>query len=411
MKKKPCLPAVPAALLCALCLGLSACGTLKAAFTQPVVSLRSVDIAALSLEGVRLRCTFEVENTNRLNLPFPEISWEFFIDGNFFLSGALPEGEDIAPGSGRILDIFLDLDYAPLAALARDRRELDYQIYLETRFLLPVQGEWIRSFESGGKIPLVQKISFRNPSFEILNLDFKAADIRFSLDLDNPNPFPVPFPDISYNFEVWNNAFLEGQVEHPDMLAAGSRSPVYVGFQILYSDLYRSFSALKDIGEASCLLSLSSRVSLPGYEEDRLSLDIPGLLPLLKEPVLNFRGISVRSISLSKIELEFGWDLDNLNSFSFEAGDLHYEILVNNSPWAWEQIEERMKIDPGGITPIPVSVIINSPSLVKELTDIITRGKDMLYDIKGGIVFYPGPARFSDSPVPFELSGWTRLRR
>jgi LEA14-like dessication related protein len=411
MKQGPGRLAVPAALLCALCLGLSACGTLKAVFSQPVVSLRSVDIAALSLEGVRLRCTLEVENTNRFRLPFPEIGWELFVDGNFFVSGALPEGKDIEPGDSRVMVVLLDLDYLSLAALARGREDLDYQINLETRFLLPVQGEWIRSFESRGKIPLVQKIAFRNPSFEILNLDFTAADILFSLELDNPNPFPLPFPDIRYTFELWNNPFLEGQVEHPDTLAPESRQPLRVRFRIPYADLYRSFSALKSIGEASCLLSLRSLISLPGHTDERLSLDIPGLLPLLKEPVLSFRGISVRSVSLSKIELEFGWDLNNLNSFAFEAGDLRYEFLVNNNLWARGRIEERTEIAPGRITPIPVSVIINSPSLVKELTDIITRGKDVLYDLKGGMVFYPGPEAFSDSPVPFDLTGWTRLRR
>jgi LEA14-like dessication related protein len=408
MKKRRRYPAALA--LCVLCLGVFSCRTLQAVFGQPVVSLRSVDIAALSLEGIQLRCSLDVENPNLFNLPFPEIGWELFINGSFFLSGVVPEGEAFSPGSSRTLDIPLDLGYAPLVAAAGARKELNYQIILEARFLLPVQGEWIRNFESQGKLPLVQMISFRNPSFQIMDLDFKGVEIRFSLGVDNPNPFPVPFPDIRYNYEVWNNGFLSGAVEHPAMLAAGSLNRVDIRIPLLYSDLYRSISALKGMGEAACLLSLSSQISLPGFEGERLSLDIPGSLPLLKEPVLSFRGISVKNISLSKIELEFGWDVDNLNSFAFETGDLRYEFLVNGSPWARGQIEGKTEIAPGRKTAIPVTVIINSLSLVKELTDTITRGKDVLYDLKGSMVFYPGPAGFSDYPVPFDLNGWTRLR-
>jgi LEA14-like dessication related protein len=408
MKKKLLLCSVVVPLF--FCSGLFSCRSFRAAFRQPVVSLGAADITATNVEGIRLLYSLEVENPNLFNLPFPEIDWTLFINGSSFLSGRLSDGEAISPGTTRILDIPLNLDHAALAGAARGgAKELDYQMVVEARFMLPVQGEWIQLFERQGKLPLVQMITLRDPWFEITAMDFDGLDILCSLNVVNPNSFSIPFPGMDYDFDVRNNNFISGTVVYPDTLAAAGLTAVNIRLRVLYSDLYRSFSALKSLGEAACQVSLGSSISLPGFGGERLSLDIPGTIPLLKEPALNFGGISVKKISLSKIELEFGWDVDNPNIFGFEMGDLQYDFLVNNNVWARGRIEKRMKILPGMKTAIPVTVSIDSSSEVKELTGIITRGMDVVYDLKGDAVFFAGPAGFTDSRVTFNLNGRTRL--
>ncbi|MDR0670264.1 MAG: LEA type 2 family protein [Treponema sp.] len=414
---KPRLPPYFAAgtlMMLAVCLSGSSCRTLEAAFSQPEVSLRSVDIADINLGGIQLLCSLEVVNPNLVNIPFPEIGWEVFINGSSFRSGAVPEGEAIGPGAVEILDIPLDLAYTALAGVAGPpgrADEIAYQIVLETRFLLPLRGEWIANFEHQGNLPLARMISFRDPSFEITNLDFSGMDVNFSLNVNNPNPFPIPFPGISYNYEVRNNGYITGMAEHPDTLPAGTASPVNIRLRIDYLDLYRSFSVLKTIGETACLLSLSSRVVLPGFGETRLSLDIPGVLPLLKAPVVSFKGISVKNITLSKIDFEFGWNVDNPNIFSFEAENMRYGFLVNDTVWVQDRlVEGPMKIAPGRETVILAAVTIDSPAQVKELTTIITRGKDVSYNLKGAMTISSGPAGFSGSSMPFDLYGRVRPR-
>jgi LEA14-like dessication related protein len=414
MKKRVLLRFVMAPVFFLLCLNIFSCRSFRAAFRQPEVSLRSVDMSSISPEEIQLLCTLEVENPNLFNLPFPEIDWTLFINGNAFLSGMLAEGDAIIPGSVRILNIPLSLSYTALVDAARSgasgrARELDYQMVVETRFLLPVQGEWIRRFERQGKLPLVQMIALRNPSFEITSLDFEGIDILCSLTVDNPNPFSIPFPRMDYDFDVRNNNFMSGTVEHPDALAAGGPTAVDIRLRVVYSELYRSFSALKNLGEAACLLSLNSSVSLPGFGGERLFLEIPGIVPLLKEPVLSFRGINVKKVSLSKLDLEFGWDVDNPNVFSFDIGDIDYDFLVNNDAWTRGRIEKWTRLVPGRKTFVPVTLSIESPAQVKDLTGIITRGMDVAYSLKGAAVFSAGPEGFSDSRVPFDLSGWTRM--
>jgi LEA14-like dessication related protein len=380
---------------------------------EPVVSLRSVEISGLSLEGLELVCFLDLGNPNAGALPFPEIAWELFINASSFRSGTVPGREAIGPGSTQTLRIPLSLSYAGLMNAFKSlkgRNEVDYRITLETRFLLPVLGERLWNLEYRGKLPLVRMISFRDPSFTIERLDFSGADILCSLKVDNPNPFPVPFPAINYQYAVRNSNFAAGTVESA-ALAAAALTAVDIRLRVASSDLYQSIPALRNAGEAACLFALSSLVSLPGFGEERLSLDVPGNLPLLVEPVMSFKGISVKNIALSRINLEFDLELDNPNRFDFRIENLDYEFLINSRSWAQGGFAPGMEIAAGRKAAIPVTVAIDSPSMVKDVTDSITKGMDVAYEIKGIAALSSRRAGFANSPVPFSLSGRTRLRR
>jgi LEA14-like dessication related protein len=408
------LPVLGIAVCCILGIAGSSCRTLEAAFREPVVSLRQVELTNLSSGGMDLICFLDLENPNTMPLPFPEVAWELFVGAASFRSGMVPEDEAISPGSVKTLEIPLRLTYTELRdglKFLGGRKDADYQISLETRFLLPVLGERVWNFEHRGKLPLVQMISLRDPRFTIERLDFSGADIICSLNVDNPNPFPVPFPEMGYDYAVRNGNFVTGTVEHPGDLAAGGLTAVDIRLRVVYSDLYRSFPPLRSAGEAACLLSLSSLVSLPGLEEERLSLDIPGNLPLLKEPVLSVGGIGVKNIALSKIDLEFGLDVDNPSGFDFRIERLEYNVLVNNRPWAKGIADPRLVLAAGRKTALPVTVTIDSASLVKDVTDIITRGMDVAYNVTGNMTAGSSLEGFSPSSIPIALSGRARLRR
>jgi LEA14-like dessication related protein len=397
-----------------LSLGGSSCRTQGAVFRGPSVSLHSVDITGLSLKGVDLVCRLNVENPNPFPIPFPEIGWEFFIDANSFISGLVENGKALKAQGLTVVNVPVSLSYEGILnsfKSLKGRGELNYSIDLETRFLLPILGERLWHFEYKGKIPLLRMIAFRNPSLRIEKLDFEGADIICSLDIDNPNPFPLPFPEIAYNYAVRNSVFVTGTSAFPGSLAAGALTPVEIRLRIVYADLYRDFSALRAVGEAAALFSLASRISLPGFGEERFTADIPGSLPLLKIPTLSFKGISVKNISLSKIEFEFGWDLDNPNGFGFGVEGIEYSFVVNNNSWAQGKLTAMPDIAPGRKTAIPLTVSINTPAVVKDLTDIITRGMDVSYELKGTVTYGSNLRGFSGSAIPFNFSGRTKLFR
>ncbi|MDR0400130.1 MAG: LEA type 2 family protein [Treponema sp.] len=413
MKKALLLcPAAGIAALCILMLANSGCRTLEEAFREPLVSPGPLDITNLSVEGAELLCRIELENPNAIDIPFPEIGWEFFIEGRSFLSGRVGKGETLGARDSAAVDVPLSLGYEEmldaLGSLAGGGNA-DYCLSLEARCMIPALGERLWHFERRGKIPLPRMIVLRNPSLRIASLDFEGVDLICSLDIDNPNPFPLPFPEIHYHYAVQGGGFITGIAEFPGSLAAERRSPAEIRLRVAYSDLYRTFPALRNRGEAADLLSLALSVSLPGFGEEQCSLDIPGSLPLLKVPVLRFRGIGVKNIGPSGVELALDWDLENPNGFSLGVADLACSLSLNNAPWSEGKGAAALDIAPGGKASVPAAVFIDDPRAVRDLAGLISRGTDAVYSIRGTVVYTLLPG-FSSVPVPFSFNGRTRLR-
>ncbi|MDR0641496.1 MAG: LEA type 2 family protein [Treponema sp.] len=395
-------------------LWLFSCKNMEGVVRAPSVSLQSVDITGISLKGVDLLCKLEVENPNAADLPFPKINWELFINASSFLSGTAESREPVKARSLTVLSVPLSFSYEEILSSFKSfkgRQSLAYSITLETRFPLPMLGDVVWNFDHTGRIPLVQMIAFHNLSSRIEKLDFTGADIVCSVEIDNPNPFPLPFPAIDYSYTVRNTGFITGTAEFPGSLAAEGRTPAEIRLRAAFPDLYRVIPALRTVGEAASLLSLSSLVVLPGFEGEKLALEISGSLPLLKEPVLSFRGISVKNIGLSKIDFEFGWDLDNPNGFVFELDDLDYSLLVNGNVWIQGKLAAKTSVAAGRKASIPVVVSVSDPALVKDLTEIITRGTDVNYELAGTAAYSSGLRLFSGSSLPFSFSGRTKLLR
>jgi LEA14-like dessication related protein len=388
------------------------CRSLEGGFLAPSVSLGSVDIAGMSLEGVELLCKLNVENPNAVDIPPPRIGWEVFINGGPFLSGTVGDRGPVKARALTALDVPVSLGYGEIMNALKSFKGQDalYSITLEIRFLLPVLGELVWNFDYEGKIPLIRMIAFRDPSLRIENLDFNGADIVFSMDVENPNPFSLPFPAMDYIYAVRNSDVITGKAEFPGSLAPG-RTAAEIRLRVEFSDLYRSVPALRTLGEAAGLFSLSSLVVLPGFAGEKLGLELAGGIPLLKAPVLSFRGISVKSIGLSKIDFEFGWDLENPNSFALELDNFEYSLLVNNNTWIQGKLPAKAGVAAGRKLSIPAAVSIDAPALVKDLTDIITRGMDVNYEAAGTVTYGFNMRSYSPSPLPFNLSGRTKLLR
>jgi LEA14-like dessication related protein len=140
-------------------------------------------------------------------------------------------------------------------------------------------------------------------------------------------------------------------------------------------------------------------------------VELPGVLPLLKVPALSFKGISVKNMSLSKLDFEINWEVENNNSFAMSIKDLSYNLAVNNSQWAAGKVPGAPIAGPNRKTQIPAVVSINSLAMVRSLTEIITKGGDVSYVCGGNISLGGGLPGLGDFTMPFDFNGTTRLRK
>jgi LEA14-like dessication related protein len=402
-------------LLVTVLVGLAAaCASLSSLFKEPALSLKSVDIAGIDFTGADLVCHVNVDNPNSFTIPFPRIDWEFFINANSFVSGAVSNSESIKARQTTVVDVPVSVTWEGLYNTfrsLRDTEEADFRVDMAATFDIPVIGDKTWNFTAGGKLPVLRPPKISAPSFRIGAIDFSGVELVFSVKVENPNKFDLPFPEMEYSYAVNKNSFVKSSVAGAAVLAAASVTPVDITLGLAYADLYQAFQSLLGSSEASGLLTLNSVFPVPALADEKSLLEIPGNIPLLKPPALAFQGIGVKNISLSRLELELTLEVENRNGFAMKVEELAYSLAVNNTPWARSQVPAGTVLGPNRKTLVPVTFSVDSLAMVSELTGLITRGAEVAYTCGGSMKLgsdFPG---LKPLDLPFNLSGNTRLRR
>jgi len=93
---------------------LSACQSLGTAVQEPKLSLKSVDIADISLSGLNLIAHVDVENPNSFSIPLPNFDWELFINTASFISGNMKNDQTIKRQGKVTLDLPVSVTYTGL---------------------------------------------------------------------------------------------------------------------------------------------------------------------------------------------------------------------------------------------------------------------------------------------------------
>ena len=390
------------------------CASLASLFQEPKVSLNSVELAEINFTGIKLLCKVNVNNPNPIGIPVPDIDWELFVNANSFVSGQIKAGQSIQSRRTTVVEVPVSFDYREIFQTfvsLKDNKQAGYKIALDVKFSLPVLGDKVWNFDYEGVFPVLQMPKFSAPSFKIDHLDFTKAELLFTVNVENPNPFDIPSPKMAYDYFVNNNSFIKSSVELTAPIAAAAVTAVPIRLTVNYTDLYKTFQSLLNTGEVPGLLSLNTNFNIPAFSNEPRRVDIPGSLPLLKMPSLSFGGIKVKNISLSKIDFEASWDVENKNTFAMDLKDLSYNLKINNSQWASGKAPGTPKIAANKKTSVPVEFSISSLSMIKDITEMITKGTNVSYVSEGNMRLGMGLAGLSDLNSPFNFSGTTKLAK
>jgi LEA14-like dessication related protein len=393
---------------------LTTCQTLQSMIRDPIVSLQSVELAKITFTGVDLLCKVKVENPNPIEIPFPEVSWNLFINTNDFIGGVIKNDQSLRSRGATVIDVLVNMDYLGVFNTFKSlkgSKQADYKIALAAKFNLPILGEKTWRFEHEGDVPVPQMPKFSMPSMKIDKLDFTRAELLFTFNVENPNVFELPALQMDYDYQVSRNSFITSSIETGGALAAAAVTPVAIRLGVNYANLYQSFQSLRNSAEAPSLLALAGVVAIPALADDALNLEIPGSLPLLKVPSLSFKGIKVTNLALTKIDFELSWEIENNNNFAMSVNDFSYNFAVNNSPWVNGKVPGAPQITAGRKTTVPLPFSINSLSMVRDITDIITRGTEVAYACSGNINLGAALQALDDFTFPYNYTGRTKIAR
>jgi len=255
------------------------------AFQEPAVSLKSVNLENINFNGANLLCLVEVLNPNGIDIPFPETDWQLFVNTNPFINGTVRNNQRIKARDTTFVEVPVNLDYQEVINSFRSllgSSQAGYKVALELKFSAPALRGRVWNFEHEGSFPMPQLPQIRTPTMRMENANITRAEMIVTINVVNPNPFPIPTPRFSYDYQLNRNSFIKGDVENDRLLSANSTTPVIFRLVVNYADLFRSFSAMRNLFEVPSLLILTCDFGIPLFSGETLRFEIPGTLPVLR---------------------------------------------------------------------------------------------------------------------------------
>jgi len=396
-----------------LFLALTTCQTLNSIIQEPKLSIKSVDIASITLSGIDLISHINIENPNSFALPTPKIDWALAINKNPFINGIF-SGDKSIKGQDKItvdLPISIPYDglYKAFASLISSK-EAAYNLALGITFPLPVLENKVFQLNYAGQIPLLQLPKLLSGSVGIAKMDYSGLTLTYAANIENPNTFPIPLPKMDWDYNVSGKSVVKSSNTKAGQIAAGSTGTANFDISVAYADIFNAIDSLKNATEAKSNLLLGADFSLPAaFGEVKDILDIPGTIPIPQMPAIAFQGITKKSLGRT-MEFDLAWEVDNKNTFAFDVDNFAYDFIVNNSQWAKGQINNPPKVKANGKTLIPLTVSVSSTQVVAELADIISRGSSVNYVCSGSASLISDLPGLSIPNYLLDLQGSTRIR-
>ena len=250
-------------------------------------------------------------------------------------------------------------------------------------------------------------------SVELTSISFTGATFLCKVNVENPNPVAIPFPELDWEFFVNTNSFVKGVIKderNDQRLRARGTTVVEVPVSITYLEVFNTFTSLRGSDEAGYRIALAVKFTLPILGDKVWNFAHEGTFPIVHLPSISFAGIRVKNQSLTNIEFEVAWEIENNNNFAMSVNELSYNFTVNNAQWSRGGVPGSPQIGAKGKTQIPLTFSINTLSMVTEIISIIARGTSINYACNGNInlgAALPGLV-YNE---PFSFTGSTRLQR
>jgi LEA14-like dessication related protein len=245
---------------------------------------------------------------------------------------------------------------------------------------------------------------------EFAGIDFGGVDLVAKVSIENPAPVSIPFPEIGWDFLVEKKSFLQGTINNDKALAASSSTVVDVPFRVGYEGLFDVFKTIAESDEIPCTLALDAAFSLPVLGERVFHAEIDRSIPVVKIPSLSFRGISLKSLTLTKVECTLDWEIENKNTFALSVDTFSYTLKVNGASWSEGGIEAPPEITAKSTVRLPLTISLNSLAMIRDITTLVSSGAAAAYDCTGNFGVSGGLPGLKGIEIPFSFTGNSRLR-
>ncbi|MDR2068890.1 MAG: LEA type 2 family protein [Spirochaetaceae bacterium] len=255
----------------------------------------------------------------------------------------------------------------------------------------------------------------REPVFSIKSVDlaavtFAGVDMIGKVAVDNPNAFDIPFPELAWELSINTHSFVRGTIKNDRVIRSKEVTVVDVPISLTYDGLYTSFQSLKNNRTADYVLAMGAKFTIPILGEKTYRFEVSGEIPLVKVPIIGFKGVSLKSLSLQKVELELVWEIENQNNFAIAIDAFNFDFIVNNSSWARGIVQNAPAIRKNTTRLIPLTLTLQSLDIIREAANIAGRDSGFAYVCSGAIGFSGDLPGLRGLSLPFDFNGNAKLR-
>ena len=128
---------------------------------------------------------------------------------------------------------------------------------------------------------------------------------------------------------------------------------------------------------------------------------------LYEKPTFTLKEVVVKRISLGEIDLLFGIEVQNPNSFDLKLRGFEYRAYIEDQEVGSGRLENEVLIAEKSSTRVQVP-LQSDLKRIGDLLGLVLLGKDLRYKIEGAAVI---KTRLGTSTIPFSKTGEVNLKR
>jgi len=275
------------AFLALLLTGLTSCAALRdaASIQEPGVQFSDMSIQTINFDGVTLLFDFDVTNPNRLDISAESYNYEFFINGQSFISGTQEERLEIGRESTSTVQVPVSMSFSNLYESFRSVLQQDsisYRMDTAVSFSLPVIGSRTVPVQAEGELPIPKVPRIQFGDFDMKRLSFSGADVDISFRVSNPNPFGITLAGADYTLRVNGNEWLDTNLGESIRVNGSETREITIPLELSASQMGSALmEMMRGRKEFEYNLTGQARVSadIEGFtQEQSVPFDLEGIL-------------------------------------------------------------------------------------------------------------------------------------
>lgn len=273
--------------LSVLFLVITSCASIRdaASIKEPNVQFADMSIQNITFDGVTLLFDFDVTNPNRMGVSADSYNYEFFINGESFITGSQTERIEIGSEATSRVQVPVSLTFSNVYESFRSvmrQDSISYRMATDVNFSLPVLGSRRVPVEANGQLPIPRVPQIEFGGFDLKSMSFSGAEAEVTFRVSNPNAFGIMLSGADYALQVNGRNWLDTELAESIRVAGSERRDIIIPIRLSASQM--GSALVEMIGgrkEFDYRLTGSANISaeLEGFTEGQtIPFDLEGVL-------------------------------------------------------------------------------------------------------------------------------------